>query len=116
MPKYGRTQVERAQSHMVKKKYASLMEIQEGNIVPEDKQLYIKNVQNPSKSEKRSDGFLFILKFCRKFCRIAPKALKNAPAKPCKCAYLLVIPGRFELPTYRLGGGCSILLSYGTEY
>ena len=30
--------------------------------------------------------------------------------------FLLVIPGRFELPTYRLGGGCSILLSYGTEY
>ena len=28
---------------------------------------------------------------------------------------LLVIPGRFELPTYRLGGGCSILLSYGTK-
>ena len=27
---------------------------------------------------------------------------------------LLVIPGRFELPTYRLGGGCSIQLSYGT--
>ena len=28
---------------------------------------------------------------------------------------LLVIPGRFELPTYRLGGGCSIQLSYGTS-
>ena len=30
--------------------------------------------------------------------------------------FLLVIPGRFELPTYRLGGECSIQLSYGTEY
>ena len=28
--------------------------------------------------------------------------------------FMLVIPGRFELPTYRLGGGCSIQLSYGT--
>ena len=27
---------------------------------------------------------------------------------------LLVIPGRFELPAYRLGGGRSIQLSYGT--
>ena len=26
----------------------------------------------------------------------------------------LVIPARIELATYRLGGGCSILLSYGT--
>ena len=26
----------------------------------------------------------------------------------------LVIPGRFELPAYRLGGGRSIQLSYGT--
>jgi hypothetical protein len=25
-----------------------------------------------------------------------------------------VIPARIELATYRLGGGCSILLSYGT--
>ena len=33
----------------------------------------------------------------------AAKSIKNAPAKICKCAYLLVIPGRFELPTYRLG-------------
>lgn len=30
--------------------------------------------------------------------------------------FLLVIPGRFELPTLRLGGECSIQLSYGTEY
>lgn len=28
--------------------------------------------------------------------------------------FLLVIPARVELATYRLGGGCSILLSYGT--
>ena len=28
---------------------------------------------------------------------------------------LLVIPGRFELPTLRLGGECSIQLSYGTK-
>ncbi len=27
---------------------------------------------------------------------------------------VLVIPARIELATYRLGGGCSILLSYGT--
>ena len=26
----------------------------------------------------------------------------------------MVIPARVELATYRLGGGCSILLSYGT--
>ena len=26
----------------------------------------------------------------------------------------MVIPGRFELPAYRLGGGRSIQLSYGT--
>lgn len=26
----------------------------------------------------------------------------------------VVIPARIELATYRLGGGCSILLSYGT--
>lgn len=27
----------------------------------------------------------------------------------------MVIPGGFEPPTYRLGGGGSILLSYGIE-
>lgn len=72
--------------------------------------------KNPSESEKRSDGFFFIFKFGLEFGLAAPKALKNALTIACKCAYLLVIPGRFELPTYRLGGGCSILLSYGTEY
>ena len=33
----------------------------------------------------------------------AAKSIKNALTITCKCAYLLVIPGRFELPTYRLG-------------
>lgn len=28
----------------------------------------------------------------------------------------LAFPGRFELPTFRLGGGRSILLSYGNMY
>ena len=28
----------------------------------------------------------------------------------------LAFPGRFELPTFRLGGGRSILLSYGNKY
>lgn len=27
----------------------------------------------------------------------------------------MVIPARVELATYRLGGGCSILLSYGNR-
>ena len=28
----------------------------------------------------------------------------------------MVTPARFERTTYRLGGGCSILLSYGAHY
>ena len=28
----------------------------------------------------------------------------------------MAFPGRFERPTYRLGGGCSIRLSYGNKY
>ena len=32
-----------------------------------------------------------------------------------KSGWLLAFPRRFERPTYRLGGGCSILLSYGNR-
>ena len=31
-------------------------------------------------------------------------------------AQFMAFPRRFERPTYRLGGGCSILLSYGNIY
>ena len=37
---------------MVKKNYASLMEIQEGNFVPENKQLDIKGIECLTKSSK----------------------------------------------------------------
>ncbi len=40
--------------------------------------------------------------------------MKKRFSKIWKTAWLLVIPARIELATYRLGGGCSILLSYGT--
>jgi hypothetical protein len=39
---------------------------------------------------------------------------KKAVSKIGNGSILLVIPARIELATYRLGGGCSILLSYGT--
>ena len=39
---------------------------------------------------------------------------KKAVFKIGNGSILLVIPARIELATYRLGGGCSILLSYGT--
>ena len=35
------------------------------------------------------------------------------PMIPGETRAILARPGRFERPTYRLGGGCSILLSYG---
>lgn len=41
-------------------------------------------------------------------------ATQKAPGPNSRGVLLLVIPARIELATYRLGGGCSILLSYGT--
>ena len=38
---------------------------------------------------------------------------KQPPANQCKWLFLLVAPMRFERMAYRLGGGCSIHLSYG---
>ena len=56
--------------------------------------------KNPSESEKRSDEFFVNLSQILSHCF---KSIKNALPQTRKGAYLLVIPGRFELPTYRLG-------------
>ena len=57
-------------------------------------------IKNPSESEKLSDGFFINLSL---FWSLYSFTIKNALTIACKCASLLVIPGRFELPTYRLG-------------
>ena len=47
------------------------------------------------------------------FCQFQVKT-KTAPKPSLGAVLQVVIPARIELATYRLGGGCSILLSYGT--
>ena len=42
---------------------------------------------------------------------LALENTKKAPEQTFR--RFLAFPRRFERPTYRLGGGCSILLSYG---
>ncbi len=42
--------------------------------------------------------------------------LKQPPTNTRKWLFYMAAPGRFERPAYRLGGGCSIQLSYGAGF